>query len=679
MHKEWLAVAVLVALCTVGVVKAAGLGELRVQSRLGQPFVAEVELINVSKETLGSLNAILAPTTAYEATNLKFDPVLNSLSVSVQLRTDGTPFVRVTSWRPVAEPYLNLLIELNWNGGSLRRLYAALLDLPTTATVASAPAAVAKAVLPAPAPMAAGSKDGPVAARAANNRVNTPAARATPVAPVAPALPVVAQVGANATQSAAPATNLAATSGLKPVPAKAETPVPDSAKSDRVETVKSDTPKIETAVAEAGKAEPTAPTTPASTATPVADKEVVETAPAQTRSASPSTQSGIAQGLMKYLLWIVGGVLLLLAAIAGLWWRGRQRPDANVAAQSIEPTVDGKAQWAPATTAAIPAAAAVAVAPGVASEITVANVTDLVDPVDEAKVYINYGQFEQAEQVLRDAIVKEPRREDLKISLLELLAKRGDKDGFNQLAARLRSQTGGAGEHWKRAAVLGYAMDPTHPLYPPPADATTSLHFSQAALQPREREIDISFDTGEIGVGSDDAKRRALNEAGLDPVETTVAPWPAFDIELPNDNLPGGTGLDIRLDIPGSGAESAHEAAVTTNTKDAGLDFKLELPEVDGKTGTTPAATVAGGAGGGIPDQYAASEPQLANNPWETAQAGDAPKGEIWREVQQKFDLIRAYLEMGDKEGAREVLNEIENEGDPAQKAEARKIAQTLE
>jgi pilus assembly protein FimV len=46
--------------------------------------------------------------------------------------------------------------------------------------------------------------------------------------------------------------------------------------------------------------------------------------------------------------------------------------------------------------------------------------------------------------------------------------------------------------------------------------------------------------------------------------------------------------------------------------------------------------------------------------------------------VQTKFDLAKAYQEMGDKEGAREILQEVIAEGDPEQKAAARKVLETL-
>ena len=51
---------------------------------------------------------------------------------------------------------------------------------------------------------------------------------------------------------------------------------------------------------------------------------------------------------------------------------------------------------------------------------------------------------------------------------------------------------------------------------------------------------------------------------------------------------------------------------------------------------------------------------------------------EKWYDVQTKFDLAKAYQEMGDKEGAREILREVVAEGDPEQKSAAEQVLETL-
>lgn len=58
----------------------------------------------------------------------------------------------------------------------------------------------------------------------------------------------------------------------------------------------------------------------------------------------------------------------------------------------------------------------------------------------------------------------------------------------------------------------------------------------------------------------------------------------------------------------------------------------------------------------------------------EVAPPADAIDPELWEEVNTKLDLARAYLEMGDQEGAREILQEVLGEGDAQQKADADKL-----
>jgi pilus assembly protein FimV len=55
-----------------------------------------------------------------------------------------------------------------------------------------------------------------------------------------------------------------------------------------------------------------------------------------------------------------------------------------------------------------------------------------------------------------------------------------------------------------------------------------------------------------------------------------------------------------------------------------------------------------------------------------------AAKDDHWYDVQQKFDLAKAYEEMGDKDGARDILQEVVKEGDAEQQSQARKLLGAL-
>ncbi len=123
---------ILVVLMSPWSVQAAGLGKLTVNSSLGQPFKAEVDLIALKKEDIPSLSARLAPRDSFRKADVDYAPFFSTFAVSVETRSDGQPYIKIVSSQPVIEPFLSMLIELNWSSGRLLREYTVLLDLPET-------------------------------------------------------------------------------------------------------------------------------------------------------------------------------------------------------------------------------------------------------------------------------------------------------------------------------------------------------------------------------------------------------------------------------------------------------------------------------------------------------------------------------------------------------------------
>ncbi|MFN9677530.1 MAG: FimV family protein, partial [Betaproteobacteria bacterium] len=162
---------------------AAGLGRLNVQSALGQPLRAEVEVTSVSRDEAPTLSVRLASQSAFRQANLDFNPALAAMRFSLEKRGETSYIVRITSLQPVNEPYLDLLLELSWATGRLLREYTVLLDPPSlrAAPEVVPPAAIAQAPAPAPAPTAAAPA---TAAPAPSALTPAPAARAA-AAPVA--------------------------------------------------------------------------------------------------------------------------------------------------------------------------------------------------------------------------------------------------------------------------------------------------------------------------------------------------------------------------------------------------------------------------------------------------------------------------------------------------------------
>ncbi|MBJ7313924.1 pilus assembly protein FimV, partial [Rugamonas sp. CCM 8940] len=148
---------------------AAGLGKLTVLSALGQPLRAEIELTAVAPDEAAGLVAKLAPAEAFRQANIDFNPTLLSLRFEVEQR-NGRQLIRISSSQAVNEPFVDMLLELNWTGGRLVREYTFLLDpaemrstqsaqvaapvdVPNrNAAPAAAPAAAATSAAAAPAP-----------------------------------------------------------------------------------------------------------------------------------------------------------------------------------------------------------------------------------------------------------------------------------------------------------------------------------------------------------------------------------------------------------------------------------------------------------------------------------------------------------------------------------------------
>ena len=139
--------------------QALGLGRLTVQSALGEPLRAEIDVTSLTPEEAGTLTLRVAPPDAYRAAGVDYNPVLPGTQVQLLKRQDGRSYLRVTSDRAVVEPFVDVILEMNWASGRLVREYTMLLDPPgTPRNMAAAPApsvapAISAAPVPPPAPM----------------------------------------------------------------------------------------------------------------------------------------------------------------------------------------------------------------------------------------------------------------------------------------------------------------------------------------------------------------------------------------------------------------------------------------------------------------------------------------------------------------------------------------------
>jgi pilus assembly protein FimV len=146
---------------------ALAMGRVTVQSALGEPLSAEIDIPEINADEVASLRAVVASPDAFKAAGLEYNPALADLRITLEKRPDGRYFLRLKSTRAVNEPFIDLLLESSWSSGRVVRDYTMLFDPPSmrpnqqplTAQVgpgAARPAAApsAAAQTPAPAPRA---------------------------------------------------------------------------------------------------------------------------------------------------------------------------------------------------------------------------------------------------------------------------------------------------------------------------------------------------------------------------------------------------------------------------------------------------------------------------------------------------------------------------------------------
>lgn len=365
-----------------------------------------------------------------------------------------------------------------------------------------------------------------------------------------------------------------------------------------------------------------------------------------------------------------------------------------------------------------------------------------VDPVAEADVYLAYGRDAQAEEILLDALKVDAARHAIYLKLLEVYVQRGDRRQFEVIASDLYARTGGEGSDWQKAVAMGRKLDPDNPLYggsggmtPPEfgtgaiaagAGAVVAAADSEADEDPiSEAFPELPTETRDVAEEADKADTGDAQELGVDMIDfdldttpaeaETVAPddsadsavktgspapvevdenMLAFDLDLGDDPA---TAKDSAASVepmpepePDVQSDESDDAVVEHENEESTfmdlertefdanlLDFDLDLspPEQDqGKSSATQDAAMDLTSidldldmGGG----------DAAAGPAEAAMPDLAPE-DVQREMETKLELARAYDEMGDREGARELLEEVVKEGSPDQREAAELMLERL-
>jgi pilus assembly protein FimV len=178
---------------------ALALGRITVQSALGEPLRAEVEIPQLSAAEADSLQAAVASPEAFRAQGVEYTGTANSIRVKVVRHANGSAVLQLSSAQPVNDPFLDLVLDANWASGKLQRNYTLLLDPPASRRAAPGVTAAAQTS----APEAPRTRPGSTAVTSPAVVAQAPEEGRRP----APRKPAPAAVAARQAQAAAPASS----------------------------------------------------------------------------------------------------------------------------------------------------------------------------------------------------------------------------------------------------------------------------------------------------------------------------------------------------------------------------------------------------------------------------------------------------------------------------------------
>jgi pilus assembly protein FimV len=322
------------------------------------------------------------------------------------------------------------------------------------------------------------------------------------------------------------------------------------------------------------------------------------------------------------------------------------------------------------------------------------DITEEVDPLEEAEIFLAYGRDAQAEELLKEALVSHPNRHEIHLRLLEIYAKRKDTRAFEAAAQQMEKATGGQGDLWDRAIRLGYQVNPGNPRYAAGRTEGDDVEPEEFSSEADHLDLDVGLEDESSTTATD----IDLGETSqFERTQIISAPSAEEPAEPAFDRTTQSSAMDFE-----AGEPDAAESAAEPVSRDANaIDFDFDVSKLSAgepEAGAEPEAKADDGLDfdigtlsldtGSDDEDRRSTETMpsidLSNISLDMDSATTSPtspvgKDEKWYEVQTKFDLAKAYQEMGDRDGAREILREVIAEGDAEQKAAAQEVLSTLE
>ena len=310
------------------------------------------------------------------------------------------------------------------------------------------------------------------------------------------------------------------------------------------------------------------------------------------------------------------------------------------------------------------------------------------DPLHEVNTYLAFEQFEQAEEIARNAIAAQPGNPEFYIKLLEVFYTSGNTGAYEEAARTLHELTGGKGEHWAKATAMWSEMSPNRALF---AEAQAEADEDGAGADTDDKLADVTDVTPVGGLPVDSASGKEASQSAEEAAaekKGDIATAPEPDEALAADQIataPEQTSeadTDIDLDLSELDTASTPLAAPDGGAN-AGID--LDLPELDDahavNTDDTSTAEDCPEDTGAADAGKAAGATQSAadnNDELETVRiprAEQPPEQSPEDQMATQLDLARAYIEIGDRQSARGILDEVMAKGNAEQKEQAEALS----
>lgn len=550
------------------VAAALGLGDISLHSALGQPFNADIELIEAGGLSPEEIVVGLAPPEAFAKAGVERVFFLNDLRFTPVIRGNRS-VIHIESHKAVTEPFLNFLVRLVRPNGDQLHEYTVLLDPPTSPTGLAAtrsrtqsPAASAKndeSRLPVAPPQARQGKHYTVVSGdtlagiarqvqapgsktpsaelikgiVALNPQTFPSGERSPVKAgqslllpdnaVEPKIANAPAVAGNNTSASAStptsasgsqsASDQLATTALENQQlSKTLDDLKQQVQTSTVEEADKDKQIIElqTQLAElkAQSAKP-APVAPADSTVATAPPAATP-APVAPPVQAPTPVPVVSEDEFPWTS-VLAALLVVLLLLALAWSVRRNRIKNRLALEpvEVEPVVRPAATVTPvfevpAVTPARPASSAPA-GQRLAGAAT--------DALDGASIYIAYGRFAEALAILRDALDKQPERTDVRLRILELLGEQGDVHAYDVEERVLLDQGGDAQKlHDIRNRYPKLTPEPVAPATTSAPVASPAMTSAAAPAAAMGAAAVLASQTFSAGQASDDAPALSLAE-----------------------------------------------------------------------------------------------------------------------------------------------------------------------